>query len=124
MIKTRILRTALVLLALPVIVLLLAFGVWMTVVATAVAFSGSTSMPSAPAGTGSVLGFISGAVAAGWLAALLLAVSPLQQIPSIPVVLAAATGGTVAALVPSLAKQLLAVGIQALQLLGPFLAYK
>ena len=126
MISARLLRTAFVLLSLPVIVLLLALAVWITVVATAIAFSGSSSglMPNAPAGTAPVLSFVAGAVAASWLVALSLAVSTLQRFPTIPVVAAAIVGGVVTALVPSLAKPLLAVVRESLSLLGPFLAYK
>ena len=122
----RLLRTLAVLGSLPVIVFLVALVGWLLVVAVAVAFSGSSgsSMPKAPAGSATVLGFVAGAIAAGWAAALLLAVSPVHRIPFLPVALLAFLGGTLTALFPPLARPLLALGTNALSLIAALFAYK
>ena len=112
--SSRLSRTIVVLVSLPVAAFLFTLLVWMSVIVVAVAYSGSTGMPKTPAFVDSLIAFVAGGIAASWLAALLMAVSRMERLLIFPILLTGAAGGLISLLVPSVAKFLLSVAPMAL----------
>ena len=123
-ISHRLVRSVLVLLALPAIVLLVSFVGYAAVIVVAVANSGGSGMPKASSGLAPLIAFTAGAIAAGWLATLLMALSPMRNLLVLPALGSSLVGGLTAILVPSLAKGLLAVVPSALSLIAIIFAPK
>ena len=122
--SSRLLRTTLVVVSLPVAAFLFALVAWMSVIVVAVAYSGSTGMPKTPAFVDPLISFIAGAIAASWLAALLMAVSRMERLLIFPILVTGAAGGLISLIVPSVAKLLLSVAPMALAVVKYVFAYR
>jgi hypothetical protein len=105
--SNRATRFALVAASLPVIVLAIGILVWVTVVVVAVAYSGSSGMPSTPPAVNLAMAFVAGSIFFGWVTALVLAASSLPRIPMLPIVVTGVVGGIAAMAMPGLAKALM-----------------